>query len=207
MKGFLAVAAGGSGSVPALGFFHSCEARRDSAGAADSSVHPAFDRSEVQASWSWKDPFGIDGGDAVRSMIPHRLQLRIQAPSTNWRAISLRHCLTWRWRVRNCPGAKAPGIAFLQTEEQLFGIGIGLFVEPLLNLWPDCFKWVRASAPGSRSTGCSCDVLDALRHRATPSKDWPRNHSVPVSTGEVSTLAALHFTLRQHALGFSNATQ
>ena len=48
---------------------------------------------------------------------------------------------------------ESPGHAFLQTKKQVFGIGVRLFVEPLLDLWPDRFKRVRASAPGSRSTG------------------------------------------------------
>src|SRR5207253_4814380 len=31
-------------------------------------------------------------------------------PSTNLRAISLRHCLTRRWRVRSCPGGNVLGV-------------------------------------------------------------------------------------------------
>ena len=45
-------------------------------------------------------------------------------------------------------GRERAGRAFLQTDEQLFGIGVGLFVEPQLNLRPGCFKWVHTSAIG-----------------------------------------------------------
>ena len=34
----------------------------------------------------------------------------VSRPSTNWRAMLLRHCLTLRWRVLSCPGGKAPGM-------------------------------------------------------------------------------------------------
>jgi hypothetical protein len=36
------------------------------------------------------------------------------------------------------PWRECAGHAFLQTVEQIFGIGVGLFIEPLLNLWLDC---------------------------------------------------------------------
>src|ERR1700688_4484678 len=47
------------------------------------------------------------------------------------------------------PWRESADHAFLQTEEKLFSIGVRLFVEPLLNLRPDCFKWVHTSAISS----------------------------------------------------------
>ena len=51
------------------------------------------------------------------------------------------------------PWRENAGHAFLQAAEQFFGIGVGLFVEPLLNLQPDGFKWVRTSAICAWPTG------------------------------------------------------
>ena len=42
------------------------------------------------------------------------------------------------------PWRESAGHASLQTEEQFFGVGVGLFVEPLLNLRPT----VASPAPG-----------------------------------------------------------
>jgi hypothetical protein len=74
-----------------------------------SQFHPAFDRVEIQRVDDGCTPSGWVAAPAKHSS--RSISASDSRPSTNRRAISLRHGLTRRWRVRNCPGGKAPGMA------------------------------------------------------------------------------------------------
>ena len=69
------------------------------------------------------------------------------------------------------PGRKCAGHPFLQPEEEIFGNGAGLFIEPLLNLWPDCFKGVHTRTISSWPVGslamCRTHFTIAPRSRKT----------------------------------------
>src|SRR3981081_118041 len=101
------------------------------------------------------------------------------------------------------PWRESAGRGFLQTEEQIFGIGVGLFVEPLLNLWPDCFKWVRPSAPGSRSAGsltmCRTHFAIAPHRRKTGDKA-AQFRRLEVQLEELRVLCLGHGTGRTNGL-------
>jgi hypothetical protein len=69
--------------------------------------HAPLDRFEIQP---------VDHGRTSKWMPPpaeqvcRSISVSDLRPSTNSRAISLRHCLTRRWRVRSCPGGNVPGV-------------------------------------------------------------------------------------------------
>ena len=104
------------------------------------------------------------------------------------------------------PWRERAGHAFLQTEEQIFGIGVGLFVEPLLNLRPDCFKWVHTSAIGSWPAG---SLAMCRTHFPIAPHGGKTGDEAAQLRGRLSRFGVddTDFKLRQHSLRFSNFAQ
>src|SRR5580700_7612528 len=96
-------------------------------------------------------PVGIDGGsDGVHFWFRFRLRFKTHHQLAGDGATPL---FDSSLESSQLPWRESAGHAFPQTEEQLFGIGVRLFVEPLLNLRPDGFKWVYTSAIGAWPVG------------------------------------------------------
>ena len=128
------------------------------------------------------------------------------APTTNRRAIAVRHSLTRRCRVRSCPPAEWHRRLVLQPLEQRLGRRIGLLVEPLLNPRPDGFKWVHASAiaswpAGSLAMGRTHFTLAPHRRKTGDETTQLRGGASRFGVGDTN------FQLRDHALCFSNFPQ
>ena len=104
------------------------------------------------------------------------------------------------------PRRESAGHASLQSEEQFFAVGVGLFVEPLLDLRPDRFKRVHTSAIGSWPAAS----LSVCRpHFTIAPHSGKAGDEATQLRGRLSRFGVgdTDFKLRQRALRFSNFTQ
>src|SRR5215471_4696247 len=128
------------------------------------------------------------------------------APTTNRRAIAVRHSLTRRCRVRSCPPAEWHRRLVLQPLEQRLGRRIGLLVEPLLNPRPDGFNWVLASAIASWPAGSL--VMGRPHFTIAPHRRKTGDETAQLRGGASRFgVGDTDFQLREHALCFSNFPQ
>src|SRR5215471_14638491 len=128
------------------------------------------------------------------------------APTTNRRAIAVRHSLTRRCRVRSCPPAEWHRRLVLQPLEQRLGRRIGLLVEPLLNPRPDGFNWVLASAIASWPAGSL--VMGRPHFTIAPHRRKTGDETAQLRGGASRFgVGDTDFQLREHSLCFSNFPQ
>lgn len=85
-------------------------------------------------------------------------------------------------------------------------MGVRRFVEPLLNLWPDGFLWVYASAIGSWPGGClaMCRTHLTIAPHSRKAGDETAQRRGGWSRFDVGDT---DFKLRDHSLCFSNFAQ
>jgi hypothetical protein len=95
--------------------------------------------------------------------------------------------------------------ARLQTQKQIFSIGVRLFIQPLLDEGPDLLEGVFPCAPSAR-TGRSLAVCRA--HFPIPPRRRKTRHETVQWLGGWSDWARdANFQLRQHSLGFPDLLQ
>src|ERR1700677_11410 len=149
-------------------------------------------------------PVGIDGGsDGVHFWFRFRLRFKTQHQLAGDCATPL---FDSSLESSQLPWRESAGHAFLQTEEQLFGIGSGLFVEPPLNLGPDCFKWVLTSAI---SPWPAASLAMGRAHFTVAPHSGKTGDETTQLRGRWSRLGVgnTDFTLCEHSLCFSNFAQ
>ena len=104
------------------------------------------------------------------------------------------------------PRRESAGHALLQTEEKIFCISVGPFVEPLLNLRPDGFKWVHTSTIGSWTAG---SLAMCRTHFPIAPHGGKAGDEAAQLRGRLSHLGVddTEFKLREPSLGFSDFAQ